>query len=88
MEIRIAHSLESAEVQRRMAQVATQHDIELTPEGELNGRLAKNVMLVGAVSANYTITPDQLCVDVTEYPAMLEGTLRRLLEDELTRALG
>ena len=45
-------------------------------------------MLVGAVRAQFTIGVDHLHVDVTEYPQMLEGTLRRMLEDELAQALG
>ncbi len=88
MEIRVEHVLEAAEVQRRIAQVAARNDISIEAEGELGGRLEKNVMLVGAVRASYTIGPDHLHVEVTEYPSMLEGTLRRLLADELARALG
>jgi len=88
MEIRIEHALEAGEVQRRIAQVAERNDISLEVVEELTGRLEKKVMLMGAVRASYTIAVDHLRVDVTEYPAMLEGTLRRLLEDELARALG
>jgi hypothetical protein len=88
MEIRVTHALEPSEVLQRVTRVAAQHDIELEELDERSGRLSKNVMLVGAVRARFTIAADHLHVDVTEYPQMLEGTLRRLLEDELAQALG
>ena len=88
MEIRVEHTLELVEVQRRLARVAEQNGIAIEPVDERSGRLQKNVTLVGAVRASYTIAADHLHVDVTEYPAMLEATLRRMLADELKRALG
>ena len=64
MEIRVTHSLEPAEVLRRVTQVAAQHDIALETLDELTGRLEKNVMLVGAVRAQYAIAADHLHVHV------------------------
>ncbi len=87
IEIRVEHALEPEEVQRRVARVAAQHDIAIEVVDERSGRLEKSVMFVGAVRASYAIAADHLQVDVTEYPAMLETTLRGMLEDELTRAL-
>jgi hypothetical protein len=90
MELRIDHGLESSEVQRRLAQLAGDHGITLSPSGDgSSGELEKRVMLIGAVRATYRIATAHLELQVTQRPAGLpEGTLRRMLEDELTRALG
>lgn len=90
MELRIEHALEPREVQRRLAQLASEQGIALSPGDDgLSGELQKSVMLIGAVRARYRIAAAHLHVEVTKRPAALpEGTLRRMLEDELTRALG
>jgi hypothetical protein len=90
MELSIDHALEADEVQRRLARLAGDHGITLSPSGDgTSGQLEKKVMLIGAVRATYRIASAHLELHVTQRPAALpEGTLRRMLEDELTRALG
>jgi len=90
MDIHIGHDLEPGEVQRRLERLAGDHGIVLSPAPDgLSGELQKKVMLVGAVRARYQIATAHLQLEVTKRPAGLpEGTLRRLLEDELARALG
>lgn len=87
MEIRIRHALSQEEVARRIRAAAELHDLELAPGADAtHGAISKNAGFLGAVRAEYAIEPDALVVSVRERPAFLpEGTLRRTLEEELTR---
>ena len=89
MELRISHDLEPGEVGLRLERLAGEHDITLSPSNDgLSGELQKKVMFLGAVRARYRIAAGHLELEVTARPAGLgEGALRRMLEDELTRAL-
>jgi len=85
MEVRISHSLPTAELARRIQHAATRHDVEFTPGPDgLRGTLAKNAGFLGSVRADYGIETNALVVTVRDRPAFLpEATLRRMLEEEL-----
>jgi len=87
MEVRIGHALEPAEVRRRLEQLAGRHGVTLSYAGDLSGEIIKKTF-VGTVRARYRIEDVHLRVELMQRPAGIpEGTLRRLLEDELGRAL-
>jgi hypothetical protein len=85
MEVRVRHGLSVPELVQRIRAAADRHDVEFTPGAdETRGTLGKNAGFLGEVRAEYAIEPDALVVTVTKRPAFLpEGTLRRMLEDEL-----
>ncbi len=87
MEVRVAHQLAVQEVARRIRGAAERHDVEFTPGAdETRGVLSKNAGFLGTVRAEYTIEADALVVIVRDRPAFLpEGTLRRMLEQELNK---
>ncbi|HTF89144.1 MAG TPA: hypothetical protein VK843_12095 [Planctomycetota bacterium] len=85
MEVRVPHALSPEEVARRISTAALRHDVELVPDASgVRGSLSKDAGFLGSVRAQYAIEPGALVVQVSERPAFLpEGTLRRMLEDEL-----
>lgn len=87
-EIHIAHSLPPDDVEARMRALAKRHDIEMTvTEPGARGELSKQVAFLGSVEALYEIRPAAVVIEVSKAPGALQGTLRRTLEDELSRAL-
>lgn len=89
MEIRVPHQLAPDEVARRIATAADRHDVEFVPDASgASGTLSKDAGFLGTVRARYSIEPGELVVVVSERPAFLpEGTLRRMIEDELRKLL-
>ncbi len=87
MEVRVTHTLSPEEVTRRIAAAADKHDVEFTPNANgTGGVLSKDAGFLGTVRAQYSIEPQALVVLVSEKPAFLpEGTLRRMIEDELEK---
>ena len=87
MEVRVRHVLSAQELVRRIRAAAERHDVEFIPGAdETRGVLAKDAGFLGNVRAEYTIEPDALVVIVSERPSFLpEETLRRMLEDELSK---
>jgi hypothetical protein len=89
MKMIVPHGLGLDEARRRVAKAATEHDLELEPSADgLNGTLTKSAPFLGRVHAQYTLTATALELELLERPALLpEGTLRRMIEDELGRVL-
>ncbi len=90
MEIRVAHRLDPDAAAERLADVARANDIALELDdgaGGRAGRLAKTTPL-GEVSGRFVIEVTEVLVRVERKPAFLpEGTVRRLLEENLGGAL-
>ena len=88
MEVRIEHALEPDAIVERLAAAVREHDIELTAEGDGRAGQLEKATPLGTVRASYEIGADVVVVTVLQKPAFLpEGTVRRLLEENLAEAL-
>lgn len=90
MELRFPHTLGTDEAKKRLESAAREHDMTLdwASDGS-SGTIEKKAPMMGAVQASYIVREDVLEVVVIKRPKLLpEGTLRRMLEDELARLLG
>ncbi|MBK8180130.1 MAG: hypothetical protein IPK67_14845 [Planctomycetes bacterium] len=87
MEIRIAHGLATEELSRRIRAAAERHEVEFFPGADpLRGTLTKDAGFLGSVRAEYAIEAKELVVVIRDRPGFLpEGTLRRILSDELSK---
>jgi len=89
MKLNLPHALAPAEAARRLAEAARELDVTLTPEADgLGGELERSAPLIGSVRARYRVLEAEVEIEVTRRPGLLpEGTLRRMLEEELGRRL-
>ena len=98
MEVRMPHQLEPAEVARRIRAAAERLELEPaddglgSPAGKAGGDALRGTFTkaspLGAVTASWSVTADEVVVEVLKKPAFLPAsTVARLLEDGLKDTL-
>jgi hypothetical protein len=86
--LRIEHELGRDGARERIAGLAKKHSVQLETADGLQGHLSKTLPFVGRVRARFAIEERLLEVEILEAPAFPSAeTLRRMVEDELKRAL-
>jgi hypothetical protein len=88
-EVRVAHGLPREVARERFAALARRNGVAIEPADGLRGTLERTLPFVGKLRGEFEVGEGEVVVRVLEAPAFPSAeTVRRMVADELRKALG